>query len=363
MALSSITVSGITPDLAILGAYQRFIFPSTINSCTLGTKNTFVPTVSNDSITNLEMMNTGLNGFRWVHATTSAGTFGNLTFQSFIGATPTNIWGTGEGGAFTIYLPTIFSQNINMGAFKITNLGTPTAGTDAATKSYVDTAPNLPITLTGAVTGTGTSTIATSYNGTVGVTNGGTGITSTTAYAVICGGTTSTAPLQSVSGVGTAGQTLTSSGAGAVPTWATRAYANIIMISNATATAYVGTALLVGGTTTLVTVSTNLFSMPQNNRIRYDGTPAIVAKVDITLSFSDDAGGYCTFLLYKNGAVANTFSAPVDMNPGGAGSRGAVAISTIITMALNDYLEVFTTSTINPTNITVQHLNFTVNAL
>ncbi len=48
---------------------------------------------------------------------------------------------------------------------------------------------------------------------------GGTGIASATAYAVICGGTTSTNPFQNVSGLGTAGQVLTSNGAGTLPTW------------------------------------------------------------------------------------------------------------------------------------------------
>jgi len=48
---------------------------------------------------------------------------------------------------------------------------------------------------------------------------GGTGDTSLTAYAVLTGGTTSTGAVQSVSGVGTAGQALTSNGAGALPTW------------------------------------------------------------------------------------------------------------------------------------------------
>jgi hypothetical protein len=55
----------------------------------------------------------------------------------------------------------------------------------------------------------------------VGVAYGGTGATSATAYAVQCGGTTSTGAHQSVSGVGTAGQVLTSAGAGALPTWQT----------------------------------------------------------------------------------------------------------------------------------------------
>jgi len=50
------------------------------------------------------------------------------------------------------------------------------------------------------------------------VSAGGTGVSSNTAYAVLCGGTTSTNPIQSIASVGTAGQVLTSNGAGALPT-------------------------------------------------------------------------------------------------------------------------------------------------
>jgi hypothetical protein len=53
----------------------------------------------------------------------------------------------------------------------------------------------------------------------VGVADGGTGVSSLTAYAVLCGGTTSTGPIQSIASVGTAGQLLTSNGAGALPTF------------------------------------------------------------------------------------------------------------------------------------------------
>lgn len=55
--------------------------------------------------------------------------------------------------------------------------------------------------------------------GTAVVAGGGTGLTSTTAYAVLCGGTTSTAALQSIASVGTSGQVLTSNGAAALPTF------------------------------------------------------------------------------------------------------------------------------------------------
>ena len=57
--------------------------------------------------------------------------------------------------------------------------------------------------------------------GTLGVARGGTGIVSATAYAVLVGGTTSTNPFQSIAGVGTTGQILTSNGAGAAPTFQT----------------------------------------------------------------------------------------------------------------------------------------------
>lgn len=58
------------------------------------------------------------------------------------------------------------------------------------------------------------------WNGTaIDVAHGGTGITTATAYAVLCGGTTSTNPFQSIASVGTSGQILTSNGAGALPTF------------------------------------------------------------------------------------------------------------------------------------------------
>jgi hypothetical protein len=55
----------------------------------------------------------------------------------------------------------------------------------------------------------------------LGVAQGGTGRATSTAYAVICGGTTSTGAQQSIASVGTTGQVLTSNGAGALPTFQT----------------------------------------------------------------------------------------------------------------------------------------------
>ncbi len=57
------------------------------------------------------------------------------------------------------------------------------------------------------------------------VAHGGTGNTTFTAYSVVCAGTTATGVFQNVSGVGSAGQVLTSNGAGALPTWQAAAVA------------------------------------------------------------------------------------------------------------------------------------------
>jgi hypothetical protein len=83
-----------------------------------------------------------------------------------------------------------------------------TAG--AALRSYLDTI----YTAAGAYTPGGTDVV---------VSDGGTGVSSLTAYAVMCGGTTSTGPVQSIASVGTSPQVLTSNGPGALPTFQTLA--------------------------------------------------------------------------------------------------------------------------------------------
>lgn len=55
----------------------------------------------------------------------------------------------------------------------------------------------------------------------LGVASGGTGLTTTTAYSVVFTGTTATGNFQASAGPGTAGQVLTSNGAGALPTFQT----------------------------------------------------------------------------------------------------------------------------------------------
>lgn len=68
--------------------------------------------------------------------------------------------------------------------------------------------------------GTPTSGVLTNCTG-LPVAGGGTGAASFTAYAVICGGTTSTGALQSVAALGASGTVLTSNGAASLPTFQT----------------------------------------------------------------------------------------------------------------------------------------------
>ena len=89
-------------------------------------------------------------------------------------------------------------------------------------------APSWSSSFTGNVTGN-----ATNVTGTVVVANGGTGVTSTTAYGVLCGGTTSTAAVQSVA-VGTTGQVLTSNGASALPSMQNSGTVTSVAVSGGT---------------------------------------------------------------------------------------------------------------------------------
>lgn len=79
------------------------------------------------------------------------------------------------------------------------------------------------VTINGGTTGLTTTGSGSTMNlgGTLSVANGGTGDASLTAYAVLCGGTTSTGAVQSIASVGTSGQVLTSNGASALPTFQT----------------------------------------------------------------------------------------------------------------------------------------------
>jgi hypothetical protein len=135
-------IKAIDPGLQILGPAQRFIFNQ--NLASLQFDNTFVPTVGISAQNNFETRNNTLAGFRWVHTTQSADTFGSLKLQSFINAqtTGTDILRFNQDGTVTFVAPLnigSLNNDLDMTNHKIINLATPTNNSDATTKSYVDT--------------------------------------------------------------------------------------------------------------------------------------------------------------------------------------------------------------------------------
>lgn len=123
-----------------------------------------------------------------------------------------------------------------------TNLGAASLGANSDITSLSGLTTPLSIaqggtasnTAANARTALGLGSIATQNSNTVSITggsvtgitdlvvaDGGTGVSSITAYAVLTGGTTSTGAVQTVASVGSAGQILTSNGAGALPSFQT----------------------------------------------------------------------------------------------------------------------------------------------
>jgi hypothetical protein len=109
-----------------------------------------------------------------------------------------------------------------------TGIGGLTTTADSSGDINLQSAGSTVVAVTsGGVAVTGTMTVGgnavLNAGSTVTVAQGGTGRTSQTAFAVLCGGTTSTGAQQSIAGLGSSGQVLTSNGAGALPTFQTLA--------------------------------------------------------------------------------------------------------------------------------------------
>ena len=131
----------------------------------------------------------------------------------------------------------------------------------------------------------------------VPVTDGGTGNSSATAYAVLCGGTTSTGAHQSIAGVGTSGHVLTSNGAGALPTFQSSAgsakVAQIVSMQDGSYTT--GTTTM--GTGSIPTKTSGVeFLTLSITPTATDSTLHILVKSNLSL----DGGDQCSGALFQD---------------------------------------------------------------
>lgn len=174
-----------------IDASQRFIFglegaPEPLGSFKLD--NIYVPALGSPSLTNFEMRNNALSGYRWIHETASTDTYGSFKLQKFLMGSTSGIdlMTFNDDGSFTIpgltlgskyiiqqpddnlpnaqalgslatgllksttttgvlsiatagtdyYAPDV-DNNLNLNSHKVTNLLDPDDPQDAATKSWV----------------------------------------------------------------------------------------------------------------------------------------------------------------------------------------------------------------------------------
>ena len=154
------------------------------------------------------------------YSTASAGAVlsGTATATQMLqsGASTTPAWSTTTWPATTTANQILYSSSTSV-------IGQITTGNNGVLITSGGGVPSISSTLPSAVQGniTTVGTIGSgTWNGaTITVGYGGTGIATTTAYSVICAGTTATGNFQSLAALGASGAVLTSNGAGALPSF------------------------------------------------------------------------------------------------------------------------------------------------
>jgi hypothetical protein len=149
---------------------------------------------------------------------------------------------------------------------------------------------------------------------TVSVAQGGTGLTSATAYGVVFAGTTSTGAFQASAGPGTATHVLTSNGAGALPTFqalpaASNLTGAVTSVGTVTSLGSFSSADLAGALTDETGTGANVFANSPTLVTPNLGTPSTLVGTNITGTASGLTAGNVTTNANLTGAVTSTGNA------------------------------------------------------
>jgi hypothetical protein len=166
---------------------------------------------------------------------------------------------------------------------------------------------------------------------------GGTGLRSTTAYALFCGGTTSTANLQQVASVGSLGQVLKSNGASALPS-----FENNVLQSNSSADLIgyygnaFGTVTQATSKTTAVTINkpsgvitTSDSQLNNNATVVFTVNNNLVEEGYVATACTGDQGTAANYLAQAMKAASGSFK--IRLTNLGADASEAVPINFFLT--------------------------------
>lgn len=188
------------------------------------------------------------------------------------------------------------------------------------------------VSTSGAVSFNGTSFTG----GTLTVANGGTGIATTTAYGVICGGTTSTGALQNA-GAGSSGQVLVSGGSSALPSFsASSGVGSLVKITTVTASS-----------SSSLTITSGITSTYRNYLLVFDGVVGST-NANLLVRYSSNGGSSYISSGYTSGVNLYSYnsSTAVRNTNIATGVILADALATTNTNAGSVYLFNLTTSNI-----------------
>jgi len=136
--------------------------------------------------------------------------------------------------------------------------------------------------------------------------------------------------------------------------------AQLYMQANATATtvSVQNTFYKIAGTTT-ASADNSKFSH-SDNRLTCDAVISRKYLIQANLSFTSGNNDICQFGFYDSQLATVRTPSKTKATANGSGRAENVSFACVVTMAINDYIEVYCTNTSASTNITVDQLNFII---